>query len=293
MPDAPRVRDHMTQAPYSIELGSSLAYAANCMHSWGVDRLPVYEGGALCGLLSARDLTLARELGVSQHDVLLKDVPLQDGYIASPDASISRVARAMALQKVGCAVVQEAERVVGMLAWPEVISALVGTDVEREPADEPAAPSDVRRLILMEHANLRRLLHRVERASRRILTTPTPRESELEAAYDAARTLCVVMANELELEDQVLAPTLAALDAWGNVRADRLRSQHAEQALVLRSYLRALEHLSGSRRAGSTLAVLMQELVDRLRNELQTEEERLLQPDLLRDDSTAAVVEAG
>jgi hypothetical protein len=61
----------------------------------------------------------------------------------------------------------------------------------------------------------------------------------------------------------------------------------------MRSYVTALEHLSGPGQPASALAVLVQQLVDSLRADMQSEEETLLRPDLLRDDPTAVAVEAG
>jgi CBS domain-containing protein len=290
---APSVRDHMTPISHFLELSSSLSSAAASLRHLGVDCMPVVDEGSLCGLLLGHDLAVAQELGHSAHDVLVRDLPLQDVYLASPDAALVHVAREMATLKVGCAVIQEGVHVVGMLSWQAAMAALVEANYLERTLEPDRSPSEVRSLILMAHVNIRRLLRRVERTARKILTTPVPQPSDLEAAYQSAHMLCNAMAAHLDLEDHVLAPALEALDAWGKVRADKLRSEHAEQTLVLHSYLRALERVSGSRHAGSALGALVQQLVASLRTDMQTEEETLLRPDLLCDDPTAVVVEAG
>jgi hemerythrin-like domain-containing protein len=161
-------------------------------------------------------------------------------------------------------------------------------------AIEPSIdPSKVRDIILIEHANIRRLLQQVEQAARRVLGLAAPQPGDLHDVHRLACRLCAAMEGHVELENQLLAPALELLDAWGKVRADRLRAEHAEQTLMLRDYLSALNGLSGSGRTGPALASIAQQLVDYLRRDMQAEEQCLLRPDLLCDDPTAAVVEAG
>jgi len=293
MDQATCVREHMTPLTHSIELSASLSAAANVLRHFGSACMPVVDGGVVCGLLSDRELTLVRELGHSMHDLELRDVPLHDVYATSVEAPLLHVAHAMAQQSISYALVKDGATVVGLLSWQTAMSALVECADRNASYDRERDPSEVRRLILLEHGNLRRLLRRVEETARKILSTPVPQESQLDAAYQAAHTLCVAMQTHLKLEDHVLAPALEALDAWGKVRADRLRSEHAEQTRVLHSYLDALEQLPGSGAPPSALAVLAQQLVRSLRADMDGEEATLLRADLLCDDATNAIVEAG
>jgi iron-sulfur cluster repair protein YtfE (RIC family) len=286
------VRDYMVPVVSSVELGASLASAANLLRSAELSCVPVFEAGTLCGLLDERDLLLAQELGVSAHDTHLNDLPLHDAYVTSPDASLMHVARAMAIQKSACAVVQRGQHVVGLLPWQAALVALVDRSVP-DLVGEDLGPAQVRSLILTEHASIRRLLRRVELIARRIITAPIPRESDLRAAYEAAHALCATMATHFEHEEKLLAPALEALDAWGKIRADQMRADHAEQGLVLESYLSALERLSGSEHTGKVVAALIQKLVDSLRSDMRAEEEGVLRADLLRDDPSAVLVECG
>jgi len=286
------VRDYMVPVVHSVETTASLAEATNLLRSEGLTCVPVFEAGTLCGMLYERDLTIAQELGVSTDDARLIDLPLHDVYVASPDASLAHVARAMAVQNTTCAVVQQGQQVVGLLPWQDAMVALVDRTV---PAlvSEALGPSQVRSLILTEHASIRRLLRRVELAAKRIVVAPVPAESDLRSAYEAAHVLCATMASHFEHEEELLVPALEALDAWGKIRADQMRADHAEQGLVLQSYLTALERLSTSERTGKVLAALIQQLVESLRNDMRAEEEGVLRADLLRDDPTAFVVECG
>lgn len=288
-----RVGDHMMQAPYFLDIGTSVAEAARSLREWHVDFAPVLELGKLYGLIAARDLVLSRELGSADHSVRLRDVPLRQVYVTTPDAALPRVARAMAAQKLDCALVQDGETLLGLLTLHEATSALLDLSGLDDLAPLETSGAEVRSLILLEHANVRRLLRRVERSAHRILASPFPLDADLTEAYESAHTLCLVMASELELEDHLLAPALEAVDAWGKVRADRMRVEHAQQTLVLRSYLRALERLSASDRAGQVLVALVQQLVDGLQDHLLRDEAHILRADLLSDLPLTSVVETG
>jgi iron-sulfur cluster repair protein YtfE (RIC family) len=198
----------------------------------------------------------------------------------------------MAIHETTCAVVQQGQQVVGLLPWQTALVALMDHTVPA-PGTEELAPSQVRSLILTEHAIIRRLLRRVELAAKRITTEPIPQARDLRAAYEAAHLLCTTMATHFEHEEELLAPALEALDAWGKTRADQMRSDHAKQGLVLQSYLTTLQRLSSLERTGTALAALIQQLVESLRSDMHAEEEGVLRADLLRDDPTAIVVECG
>lgn len=289
-----RVSEHLARTPALLDIDTPLSQAASLLRDAQLECAPVVENGNLCGLITSRDLQLARALRAWEHGMRLRDLPLQHAYVTTPEASLPQVAQAMVLHKVEHALVQDQDTVLGMVSWSDLTAALVDRAMLARKFDGSHLPADdVRDLILMEHANLRRLFRRVERAARLVLTTPVPSESDLQDAYEAAHTLCLVMTSELELEDHLLAPALEAVDAWGKVRAERLRSEHAEQRLVLRSYLRALDRLSMCDRSGQLLVPLLQQLVDGLRDQLHAEEERVLRAELLSDLPVAGAVETG
>ncbi|HEX6240359.1 MAG TPA: CBS domain-containing protein [Polyangiales bacterium] len=288
-----RVSEHLARTPALLDLDTPLAQAANTLREAQLECVPVVHNGTVCGVITARDLQLARALRAWEHGMRLRDLPLQHAYVTSPDASLSQVAHALVLHKVAYALVQEGDVLLGIVSWRDVASALgeIAAAATSGEADLPAP--HVRDLILMEHANVRRLFRRVERAARRVLKSAVPSDAHLQDAYEAAHTLCRVMASELELEDHLLAPALEAVDAWGKVRADEMRRQHAEQQLVLRSYLRALDRLSTCDRSGQLLVPLLQELVDGLKDQLHAEEEGVLRCELLSDLPLAGAVETG
>lgn len=288
-----RVSEHLARTPVLLDVDTPLSQAAIQLREAQLDCAPVVENGNLCGMVTSRDLQLSRALRAWEHGMRLRDLPLQHAYVTTPEAALPQVAQAMVLHKVEYALVQDQDVVLGVVSWSDVLSALVDRTLPGALADASLPATHVRDLILMEHANLKRLFRRVERAARRVLTTPVPGDTDLQDAYEAAHTLCLVMTSELELEDHLLAPALEAVDAWGKVRAERLRSEHAEQQLVLRSYLRALERISACDQSGQLLVPLLQQLVDGLRDQLHAEEERVLRSELLSDLPLAGAVETG
>ena len=175
MPNSSCVRDNMLSALYTLDLGATLAHAATCLRAWGVESAPVVHDGTLCGLVTVHDLALAQDLGVSRHDIALRDIPLRDVYLTSPQAPLAQVARAMARQQAPCAVVRDGAELVGLVPWSVALASLVEASGLSETFVRDMAPSEVRNLILAEHANIRHLLARVERAAARVLTAPSPR----------------------------------------------------------------------------------------------------------------------
>jgi CBS domain-containing membrane protein len=91
-----------------------------------IRHLPVVDGdGALAGIVSQRDLFhsgLLRALGYGQHakqkamDLLaLKEAMKTDVVTVSPDAPLAEAAKVMMERKIGCLVVVEGKRIVGIL----------------------------------------------------------------------------------------------------------------------------------------------------------------------------------
>jgi hypothetical protein len=88
------------------------------------------------------------------------------------------------------------------------------------------------------------------------------------------------MERHLATEEALLGPVLERIDAWGPVRLDLLRAEHAHQRAVL-SVLR-------SDRAAAvpplTLARRLLGLLDDIIADMDAEDRDLLDPRVLRDD---------
>jgi acetoin utilization protein AcuB len=124
------VRDFMTAMPHTIGRKQTLAVAQERMRASGVRHLPVLEGGRLEGVLSQRDAYFVETLaGATPETVTVEEAMSIDVYTVTPKTPLLEVATAMADHKYGCAVVMEAQRVVGIFTTVDALRALVASCV--------------------------------------------------------------------------------------------------------------------------------------------------------------------
>ncbi len=128
-------------------------------------------------------------------------------------------------------------------------------------------PSEVRARVLCEHACLRARMDAVRRAAR----SGGDVAAALADLFDA-------MLRTIELEHELLLPTLRTIDAWGAERARRLAAWH----LAVRDRVAcAQQEVAG--RPPDELRVRAIELVAELSRELTSEERTHLSQELLRE----------
>jgi iron-sulfur cluster repair protein YtfE (RIC family) len=142
-------------------------------------------------------------------------------------------------------------------------------------------PSDVRALILREHAAIA-----VSLADLAAAVNPPAQVSTTHTMH-LCRKLYKQLSGHLDLEDEVLVPVLRDSDAWGDVRADTLLRHHQAQR-------QELKFLAGTDAPEAPeLADRLTQLIDELRKDMAHEERHLLSADLLRDDVLAINLEDG
>lgn len=129
-------------------------------------------------------------------------------------------------------------------------------------------PSEVRARVLKEHTALRFTMDRV--VSEAESPGPGLREA-LDRLFDDVHRV-------VELEHDLLLPTLRTIDAWGPERARRLSAWH----LDIRERLERARAES-STCSGEELASIARAFVDSLREDLATEEREHLARELLRE----------
>ncbi|MFL5393697.1 MAG: hemerythrin domain-containing protein [Myxococcales bacterium] len=136
-----------------------------------------------------------------------------------------------------------------------------------------------RTLLLLQHKQLRERIVEVGEAASNVLACS---EGELAGRAAELSRAVITFADDLNLhlaaEEELLGPILERIDAWGPVRLELLRSEHAHQRALLRTLHtdRSLEPRDMARRARSLVADV---LVD-----MNAEEKDLLAEGLLRDD---------
>jgi acetoin utilization protein AcuB len=119
------VGDRMTPTPNLIEAEQTLNAAHALMHTHGIRHLPVVNREGLVGILSIGDLHYAETLrSVDRAETRVEDVMSTDIYAVPPGTALRDVANAMAARKIGCAVVVEESRVVGMFTTVDALDTL-------------------------------------------------------------------------------------------------------------------------------------------------------------------------
>jgi len=134
-------------------------------------------------------------------------------------------------------------------------------------------------VLLAQHKQLRERIVDVGEASANVLASDEAdlpvRASEMERAIGV---FADEMRTHLATEEELLGPILERLDAWGPVRLDLLRSEHAHQRAVLHAL-----HV-GCRLGAREMARRARMLIADVLLDMDAEERDLLSEDLLRDD---------
>ena len=126
------VRDLMTRDVATLDRNEKLSVADDVMRLGRIRHLPVLdEDGALAGIVSQRDLFhsgLLRALGYGQHAkqqalelLVLKEAMKTDVVTVTPDAPLIAAAKMMLERKIGCLVVVEAKKIVGILTESDFV----------------------------------------------------------------------------------------------------------------------------------------------------------------------------
>lgn len=133
MTDGPNyVRDLMTRDVLTLERNEKLAVADDVMRLGRIRHLPIVDAdGALAGIVSQRDLFhsgLIKALGYGTHaqrnalDMLVvKEAMKTEVTTTTPDTKLGDAAKLMFEKKIGCLVVVENTKVVGILAESDFV----------------------------------------------------------------------------------------------------------------------------------------------------------------------------
>lgn len=126
------VRDVMTKDVVTLERNEKLNVADDVMRLGRIRHLPVVdEDGNLAGIVSQRDLFhsgLLRALGFGSHAkeralevLVLKEAMKTEVLTTSPSAPLTEAAKLMLERKVGCLMVVEGKRIVGILTESDFV----------------------------------------------------------------------------------------------------------------------------------------------------------------------------
>jgi acetoin utilization protein AcuB len=119
------IGDAMTPQPWTIGRNQTLRTAHAMMRTHGIRHLPVLEHGQIVGVLSQRDLYFLETInGVDIESDDVNEAMSPDAYAVSPDTPLTEVASTMVERKLGCAVVLERDRVVGIFTTTDALRLL-------------------------------------------------------------------------------------------------------------------------------------------------------------------------
>jgi iron-sulfur cluster repair protein YtfE (RIC family) len=135
--------------------------------------------------------------------------------------------------------------------------------------------SERRRILCAQHARLRVTVEIARNAARHALA----RGGAAGELQTAVLTLQRELLAHLAEEEKLLEPVLREIDAWGAVRVDLLRAEHAHQRAVLAVLTGHQAWPAGAVVAGRTLT-----LCDDLLSDMEFEERELVNDRVLRDD---------
>lgn len=120
-----KVANFMTLQPCTVDHGLSLEDAEDRMRANNIRHLLVTEQSRLVGVLSTRDVSLARTIKGKKHaNPSLSDVMSSHVYTCSADTPLREVAAEMEKHRYGCAVVLDDDFVVGIFTTTDGMRAL-------------------------------------------------------------------------------------------------------------------------------------------------------------------------
>lgn len=115
----------MTKNPFTISRTATLAEAHVLMRDHRIRHLPVLDDGALCGVISDRDLHLIETLADTfPNTTLVEEAMTENPFVVTSDMPLDDVAEIMGEHKYGCAVVMGRDGVEGILTATDVCLAL-------------------------------------------------------------------------------------------------------------------------------------------------------------------------
>lgn len=102
-----KVRDLMTPMPQTIGFDISVEKAHAMMAEYACHHLPVLNGGKLVGVLSDRDLSMARHGPASiKNEQLIRDLMTDTPIVIDPSAEIGTAIRTMLDNKINSLIVR-------------------------------------------------------------------------------------------------------------------------------------------------------------------------------------------
>lgn len=123
MQPVPTLKSVMTPFPHSVEVNADIRTARAMMDQHGIRHLPVTENHKLIGLLSERDIWVARNVSdetLAELSITAGSVCSRNPYVAEITDPLADVVLDMATRQVDSAVIVRHDRLAGILTTTDV-----------------------------------------------------------------------------------------------------------------------------------------------------------------------------
>ncbi len=120
----PQVIAFMTPFPYSIDIDAPAERARDLMHEHHFRHLPVTSGEAVVGMLTDRDIKLVEGRDPNLRPLAVRDLYSEQPCIFAASTPVAIVARTMAENHMGSAVVTKNDKLVGIFTVTDACRAL-------------------------------------------------------------------------------------------------------------------------------------------------------------------------
>lgn len=131
------VSEIMSAGVHTVRPGAPAATARERMRTKQIHHLLVMEGAQLLGVLSARDLARSGRRGHTAQKVLVADFMTPRVVTATPDTSVHRAANLMRGHSIGCLIVVNEGRAVGIVTLADLLDHVGGKRRHRRDTQTP------------------------------------------------------------------------------------------------------------------------------------------------------------
>ena len=118
----------MSQDVRTVAPGATADAAWEVMCQRGIHHLVVTDGGRAVGVLSDRDVAGARGAAF-RRDRRVADLMTSGVVTSTPETPVRRIANVMRGRSIGCVVVTDADRIIGIVTVADLL-ALIGRGIE-------------------------------------------------------------------------------------------------------------------------------------------------------------------
>ena len=119
------VRKFMTPSPRTVAPATALSDARNVMAQEQIRHLPVVQAGRVVGVVSARDVLVVEDLRVfASYDTTVEAAMAADPISVPSDTPIGHVVKTMAKEDIGCVLVVDRGKLVGIFTDVDAVKLL-------------------------------------------------------------------------------------------------------------------------------------------------------------------------